>query len=278
VTRWDSDGSGGYNEFQVVRPVVGFPSAHAVVGYGCFNESDPIPHDGITDCNGFSYSNSAEVFYSLGRPTASSSNTGFETADAVTLFFVVDDQGKGLFIINYDAPGGSGSSNGAILNMTSTGLSGDENVTFLVYDDERERDDWDTVTGSVLAQWNWVNCCTDGAVLGYLPSSGFCLNLSWNVLNGIDTIQIGSYNALTIQLDFGITLNTASAMEGNDIQVCAELCSDVCAEFSDETTCDSQFACAWCNNSCLPDSDEDGDADDCDPCPFGTCAPTVSPG
>jgi len=287
VLKWDPDGSGGYNQFQVVRPLVGFPANHSLVStYKCYNASDPIPHDGITDCDAFGTpnSNSAEVFYSLGRPRSASSNTGFETVDAVSLFFVVDDKGKGLFIINYDAQGGSGEgSNGnqnrAILDMTSTGLAGDENVTFLVYDDEGERKPWDTVTGSVTrATWNWANCCTDGAVLGYLPSNGFCLNLRWDVLRGIDSIQFGSYNALTIEMEFSVSLSTANAMGDNDIEACAELCSDVCAGFSDETSCDNQFACAWCNNSCMPDSDEDGDADECDDCPFGTCAPTVSPG
>jgi len=279
VMKWGPDGSGGYNEFQVVRPLVGFPAEHAVVSeYSCLNAGDPIPHDGITGCDGFTAANSAEAFYSLGQPRGSSSNTGFETAEAVSLYFVVDDKRKGLFVINYDALNGTDSPNRAGLDISSTGLSGYGNVSFLVYDDESERKDWNSLDGSVVdARWRWSNGKTDGAVLGYLPSNGFCLNLHWNVLRGINSVQIGSYNALTIQLEFSVSLSTESAMGANDIQACAELCSDVCAEFN-QTSCDSQFACAWCNGSCMPDSDEDGDADDCDPCPFGTCAPTVSPG
>jgi len=280
VMEWVDDNDTAMSE--IVRPLVGFPSAHAAVSHHkCKQEGDPIPHDGFDSECPFHASNSATAFYSLNSPIDSSSNTGFETFDAVTLYFVVDDKGKGLFVINYDKPHNpktSEFSRVAQLDITSEGLAGVEGVTALVKDDATEFGNWDVASGSMIgAIWTWGACCTDGGVIGYLPSSDFCLNLEWKRLDYITAIQIGSYNTLNANMNFPVSLSPSEVTGGKKVRACAKLCTEVCSTYASKVECDNQYACGWCDGVCKPDYDEDGIADDCDPCPFGTCKPTLSP-
>lgn len=274
--------SGG--ESAIVRPVTGFPAEHALVKrYSCYSVGDPIPHEGIdSQCQtsvGSNFVNSAQAFYSPGKPTGASSNIGFEEHDATTLFFVVDDQGKGMLVINIDKPGSPSINTGrgswpryAQLEMNSTSLAGKGGISTLIRDDGSEFGTWDTAAGRLNSvRWKWADCCTDGGALGYLPSSGFCLDLTWERLDGIDKIRIGSYNGLDSTMSF-TDVERQSYSEKNEIQACAKLCSDVCEGYQAESDCNSQFACQWCNGNCMTDSDEDGVGDECDSCPYdSTC-------
>ena len=65
------------------------------------------------------------------------------------------------------------------MTFTSTGLT--ELATppsVVVKDDAGEVGDWNATAGGTTASWKWATCCTDGAVIGPLPSSGFTLSIS----------------------------------------------------------------------------------------------------
>jgi len=266
---------------KIVRPVTGFPAQHALVkDYNCYSEGDPIPHAGIdSECKAKvgNFDSSAKAFYSLSKPKGSSSNIGFEEHDATTLFFVVDDQGKGMFVINYDKPGKPRNPDYArgrfpryaTMTIGSQNLAGVTGISTLIKDDVSEFGEWDISSGTLSPSktWKWSDCCTDGGVLGYLPSSGYCLELKWSKLDGMieKGIRIGTYDGLTNTMGI-VSLDTTVATTGSGLEACAELCSDVCKTLS-EVRCREEDACAWCNSECMPDSNEDGTADKCDVCP-----------
>ena len=192
-------------------------------------------------------------------------NIGYERPKELNLYFIIDDEGGGSFVINYGVAAGGK----ATLDITSTNLAGLPEISFYVKDDATEGATWNVTTGSMTeATWMWSHSGTDGGVLGYLPLEGYCMQLMWQNLEEINAINIASFNDLSHDLSF-VTVETEFAM-GGGIEACAKLCTDACSIFLSQTTCinDGQGACAWCNGTCTPDSNRNGHGDDCDPCPY----------
>ena len=188
------------------------------------------------------------------------------------IYFIVDDQNETSLVINFDIP--NDDDGGKVhLDITSTGLAGNDNVTIHVKDDPGDThfDDWTTETGSLSgAQWRWDKCCTDGGVLGFLPDRGFCITFHFTEMENIDEVRFGSMDTINNLMTFK-TVTKANSLN-KDIMVCANTCNDLCTSIETKTSCDGQTGCAWCGTgssaSCSSDSDEDGIGDACDACPF----------
>jgi hypothetical protein len=50
--------------------------------------------------------------------------------------------------------------------------------------------------------WAWINCCTDGLVIGPMPSSDWEMRLSIASYTGLNIMRIGSYNETSRGIDF----------------------------------------------------------------------------
>lgn len=72
------------------------------------------------------------MFYAYNYPFQFSFNTGFETPDSEHLFFVVDSEASGFFVIGHDKPGHGGGS--VQIRVDSPDLVA-SNVHVLVRDD-----------------------------------------------------------------------------------------------------------------------------------------------
>jgi hypothetical protein len=101
-----------------------------------------------------------------------------------TLGYAVMDTSKKVYLIiglDQASPAVDNPANGRKIAMTftSTGLTNlAAPPAVVVKDDDSEVQDWNEATGSTTATWKWATCCTDGAVIGPLPSSGFTLSIS----------------------------------------------------------------------------------------------------
>lgn len=223
--KWDSGAS-----FQLLRPVSKFPSEHAVVQRGVCggaNAGDPIPNIGRWSTSGSTDRNSAScleccqcttsfssscrgkgqvyggsLFYAYNFPKSSSSNTGYEAAETHILFFVQDTSNQLWLAIVLDA---ANNADGGKLRLAinSTGVGGYGTKIQLRDDYVADRAScasitsdcyaWDTVSGRGTFSWKWATCCTDGMVLGPLPSTGFSMELKYNGIEGLNQFKLGDY-------------------------------------------------------------------------------------
>ena len=189
---------------------------------------------------------SSVAFYAYGYPYQHSANTGRERSNAVSMFTVMDTKllWSVLYIIDkpFDGSGGS-----LMTNVRSTGTAVHDDyrgvhgtgwptdvndatpgTTFfpmeiMLYDDLWEQADhngaiggtashftWNAGQGSGEMFWNWLACCTDGMILGYLPQSeeAFSVTFDWtppgyalkgylNSTNATENNTIIGYNVTT---------------------------------------------------------------------------------
>lgn len=157
------------------------------------------------------------------------------------------------------------------MDIFSDGLAGDPNISSQLRDDPKEFGLWNVESGELLdAWWKWSSCCTDGGVLGFLPSTDYCLTLKWKDPNGdafgIQGIKIGTFNELDNSMSFREVDISYGFTSG--IEVCAFSCEQLCT-ITDPDLCEQEEACAVCTaedsrNVCNPDSDGDGLGDLCD--------------
>ena len=73
------------------------------------NPGDPIPYNSVVDCTDRNYIytySSGEAFYSCLQTIYGSSNIGYERPKDMNLYFIMDDEGGGSFVINYGVDNG----------------------------------------------------------------------------------------------------------------------------------------------------------------------------
>jgi hypothetical protein len=199
----DNDGDPDVSDCDPTNPTVS-NLATEVCGNGIDDDCNELTNcftaqkgNNTTDANPFKGTEGAVGFYQYGSPNNASANTGLETPNKALQFLYEDPtNGQYYLMIILDAPDNSGGN----VNMTITGAIGAE---LLVMDDPGEGNpQFSSATGSGTLKWNWVNCCTDGALIGPLAPP-FCVTMTWNSwqgINGITTynngtqVQLGSPN------------------------------------------------------------------------------------
>ena len=120
------------------------------------------------------------MFYGYNYPKASSGNTGYQIDNAFSIYMIMDEDATVYLVIGIDAPGTpKNAENQKTLSasITSTGLTGlATDPSVVLRDDVGDwNGNWNAATGSASADWRWAPCCTDGGVIGPLPSDGFSM-------------------------------------------------------------------------------------------------------
>ena len=87
----------------------------------------------------------------------------------------------------------------------------------------------------------------EGAVLGPFPGTGSCASLRWELGQGVDHVEVGSYDNATGAVAW-TDVTAAATARGSGVRLCARACADHCA---DRATCGAcaggeDDACAWC--------------------------------
>ena len=193
---------------------------------------------------------SSIAFYAYGYPYAYSANSGRERSDTVSMFTVMDAnlQWSVLYIIDkpFDGSGGSLMTNvrstGAAVHddwektLNSGGQQRSTPLEVMFYDDLWDRSaNWLNSTNSIASShftwnashgagemyWNWLACCTDGMILGYLPQNySFSITFDWTPPGYAMTGYRNSTNATennTI-IGYNVTyLNTTNATDNTTI-------------------------------------------------------------
>lgn len=250
----------------VLKPVTGFPASHVLVDRTIcgnhFNAGDPIPggtqlwsnrgaaNDESSSCE---ETTGSGLFYAYNSPNGASSNTGFEQDKAVIVYFVVDADGDLSVVLTFDRPR-NGNGGRVEMNIDAPELRGKE-LTFDLRDDNHEprcgggHCQWNSATGKVEGmRWDWYSCCTDGMVLGNLPSSeGFQIPFNFDVLNGIDTFRMGSWNSETNDIEFEDL--SAEDVLSSGISVVVDTCGAYCSEKANCGECSLDPECGWCEES-----------------------------
>jgi len=250
----------------VLKPVTGFPASHVLVDRTIcgnhFNAGDPIPggtqlwsnrgaaNDESSSCE---ETTGSGLFYAYNSPNGASSNTGFEQDKAVIVYFVVDADGDLSVVLTFDRPR-NGNGGRVEMNIDAPELRGKE-LTFDLRDDNHEprcgggHCQWNSATGKVEGmRWDWFSCCTDGMVLGNLPSSeGFQIPFNFDVLNGIDTFRMGSWNSETNDIEFEDL--SAEDVLSSGISVVVDTCGAYCSEKANCGECSLDPECGWCEES-----------------------------
>ena len=133
-------------------------------------------------CVGKGYVNAGSMFYAYGVPLASSSNCGYGKDKASDIYFVRDEGNNVYLVLQHDQPR-NGNAGGMKLTIESSTL---EPVFIAQADDPVSKSygkdlgntcrdkvtdcfSWDPKAGFGTFAWAWVDCCTDGMVLGPFP-------------------------------------------------------------------------------------------------------------
>ena len=175
-----------------MRPVQKMPANHPAVndtGCTCGDPLTPgsaIPETSIslfnleTECRETS---GADLFYGYNCPYVWSANTGYYAAETVTIYLIVDASGAEYLVLTLDEPESYPGGHFAF-DLTSTGLADlDPPVGIITMDDTPEQTraeangqlgqygQWDPSRARGSFYWNWLDCCTDGMILGPLPQT-----------------------------------------------------------------------------------------------------------
>jgi len=254
------------------------------------------------------------AYYAYSYPYSWSANTGRETSNGVSMFFIADNcNGGGLdgefyyFYILDKAWDGSGGN--LQLKVTGTDpvftatpskpnsfhdgyttadgasetFSGSANIGTLGI---MLRDDpWNTYTyvpasGSnddyYYFTWNWLQCCTDGMILGPMPTFAQGFNITFegdcSTMQGLEqgtrismwnpfgppynpTTTGGCQQGTSGKFSNWVTYDVPMDMmceETKGIQVGGQRCDIVCPFFTDCGSCQSNRGCGWdeADNSC----------------------------
>jgi len=257
-------GAGGSTDYEF-KPVTGFPVSHAVVANQfCGRQFQPgeaipggnsmwggSPGSTATQCS--QNINSGAFFYAYNKPNASSSNTGFEQADAVIVYFVVDDAGVMSLVLTFDSVY-DGSGGVVKMSIDAPDLVG-KPISFGLRDDSTEptcggtRCEWDSSTAQLTdMQWVWAPCCTDGMALTNLPTNGESIPFSFNAgTSGIERFKIAQWNNDTLTPDF-IDLDAQQVLSSGFV-VRAETCGAFCGTKTSCGECSLDRNCQWCDGT-----------------------------
>ncbi len=201
-------------------------------------------------------------FYSYGSPVGSSANTGFEQYDTALVYMTLDDTGEYGLVVVCDRPGGGGGN-------ASLSISGFPDGASLAQSDDPGEAGGVQLDGTATCNWNWVNCCTDGAAYRLGTGSDFTLSLNFTFNSGLDTLRFISFDPcaqeggmLFTDLDESFTLTITSEEVPDGIPDCNENNRPDFCDIYDGTSFD-------CNQNEIPDECEDdcngnGLADECD--------------
>jgi len=211
----DGDGWGGDASLCLCAPEAPFD---AVVPGDCLDTDDTVNPDGVEAC-GDDLDNDCdpatlctwveqggEIFeadpipgvqnpdpwYHYGSPENASANTGYEISNKTQLMLYEDDLGLlYLVVINDRYDDGSGGN----VNMTVTGMEG---ADWVLQDDPGEGYGGIDAAGNGWATWHWVECCTDGGILGPLETNGggYEFTVQFTLLTGINEVLIRSGSLL----------------------------------------------------------------------------------
>ena len=105
--------------------------------------------------------------------------------------------------------------------------------------------DWKPETGSGEFKWTWKECCTDGMVLGRLPSVDFCLDVTTHLFDGLQTFYAGDFDNKTQS----ITMTQLPLEKDGTVQVCGYTCGDFCSKRTSCASCTVERACGWCETT-----------------------------
>ena len=218
--------NGMWKNYASVTPITGLPSTHPKVAYQICGEQmaagDPVPATGLWSTSGRTTAGGncqeqpgGQLFYGYNFPSVSSGNTGYAIADALVIYMVMDSSSAVYLVVSLDKAHNNNNPNGKKLSMgfTSTGLTGLSPQVALVQADDPGEVSWNSGAGTGSGTWRWATCCTDGAVIGPMPTDGFTLTMSVTMyqIPASNAVRVGSWNSATSSIDFRISdLGTAS--------------------------------------------------------------------
>ena len=241
----------------------------------------------------------ANAFYAYGHPFSWSANTGTELSNTINLFFLKDelDVYYSFYIID-KAWDGSGGDYRMTLTATEPVVTFQKDETVLQYYDRYTdyvkggipgaspwygnmtqvpgqipillRDDpwnkyiYDLDTGKAEFHWYWLECCTDGMVIGPLPmptkseaDEGFNFNITWeghcdNMVNLDQGTRIQQWHPFKDEgswIHYDVPMEQ-TCLEYQGIQLSARTCESYCQDFSNCGECTGQLDCFWQNDAC----------------------------
>lgn len=257
------------------------------------------------------------AFYAYSYPYSWSANTGLENANTIDLFFVMDAAKRHYqFYIIDEAWDGSGGSYEMRLSASQPVVHAGQQPNDIKFFDKWDRplaqasvltsdlpdegdlpimlrdDPWNTYEyvgyndnkGHYTFKWKWLDCCTDGMILGPMPSSG-ALKLGeqftvtyegecdqmeglaqgtrismWNPRgpaytssgSGCEkTLAIDNANSASGWIHYDVPMHQSCSWT-RGIQIHGERCEDHCARYTNCGECSAQLMCGWddSNKSC----------------------------
>ena len=131
--------------------------------------------------------------YDQANPASTGSPYGSDSgaSGALTTFLYRDAAGLNMFFIADAVNDGSGGS----LSMDVSSSLLETGVDWIVKDDPSEPFAWDDVSGTGSVSLRWLDCCTDGGVLGALDEErDWTVTMSNLAAQGLDRIRFLSWD------------------------------------------------------------------------------------
>lgn len=254
-----------------VEPIDGMPAAHPKVAGTICGESyapgAPLPATSGWSTSGRMESGgdcrqvtSGEMFYAYFYPHHYSSNSGYNKMKTMTIYMIIDDIGDAYAVMSVDVPN-NGERSAVAMTMVSN--LGGTDASVVLSDDGREFI-WDQATGIGQANWNWVSCCTDGGVLGPLPSSDFFIEFTMRSRHSnFKDLEFATFNSATSTVDSRVipfddlTLYTDPLSSRSwEFRLTGFTTEDFCASFTSCGECTVQPQCAFCGGTCQRDTQQ----------------------
>ena len=114
---------------------------------------------------------------------------------------------------------------------------------------------WDSTNGRGSLHWWWATCCTDGAVLSGLQSSGIEFTIQMiepvsyhnhgSAPNGIDSYLFPSWNNNTNEFDQITEVFWEDIQNG--LRVSVSDCNTYCGQYEGCSRCATDPRCTWCS-------------------------------
>lgn len=208
--------------------------------------------------------NGSVAFFAYSYPSSYSSNTGYESDNALVTFLVQDDNCQTYLLVLVDRAG-DGSGGYLKLNMTTTGvpvsefgvLSGGTSgvhgggftgapVTFL-NDPQARIDTYDAYDGGIVS-WEWDECCNDGMVVGPLPyGRDWSVNMKvmTHETRGLDSFKIGTYDAERNDVGFVAANIRKATPKWGGLQYDSMECTSWCQRYTDCASCFRDEQCMF---------------------------------
>lgn len=112
--------------------------------------------------------------------------------------------------------------------------------------------EWDSCEGYGVFSWRWVTCCTDGLVLGHLPTENFCMRMT--VYKALMSTQ-GKSSFKFVNMDtpgYPETTLVDRGEIGGYFEVCGRDCDMYCEAYSTCFDCISDSKCGWYDDGGVP--------------------------